>query len=297
MRTRRLDGWLLKKFDLEQDKSVLNNIHEALFHALEVLASLLKAEGIKYWLDFGTLLGAVRDNDFIPWDDDIDIAILEADKARFLELVNTRLSDELETFTAENCVGLLTPIKLTLRGTRVRERAFHERGIQAEDFGLSIDVFTLAPTNIQKLFLRDKISIFLFQKKWLSVNMKLRYAAREVTLPRLVFWTLMKIIPFSILKKLHSNSIRRVYSRSETDEMLRYTADCPFYNNAIAKEVIFSTKLIKFRGKYFNSPNYEKELLCAHYGDSYIEPPQENHRKSHTLVLKVDSTSPFYNFF
>lgn len=39
---------------------------------------------IRYWLDYGTLLGVVRDNDLIPWDSDLDFCILDDNKSYFI---------------------------------------------------------------------------------------------------------------------------------------------------------------------------------------------------------------------
>ena len=43
---------------------------------LQILIDTLKEHNIKYYLDFGTLIGAIRDKGLIPWDDDIDISLL-----------------------------------------------------------------------------------------------------------------------------------------------------------------------------------------------------------------------------
>ena len=75
---------------IPQAQGLLLNIQIASFKLLKEIDRICKEEDLTYWLDFGTLLGAVRHGGFIPWDDDIDLSMPRKDYERFVNIFNKK---------------------------------------------------------------------------------------------------------------------------------------------------------------------------------------------------------------
>ena len=73
----------------------LKEAQELMTTILKDIDSICRKNNINYWIESGTLLGAVRHKGFIPWDDDIDIGMLREDYNKFLEIANKDLKDDV----------------------------------------------------------------------------------------------------------------------------------------------------------------------------------------------------------
>ena len=64
----------------------LRLIQKANAKFLKIFDEICKENNIEYWIDFGTLLGAIRHKGFIPWDDDVDVSMKRDDYEKFISL-------------------------------------------------------------------------------------------------------------------------------------------------------------------------------------------------------------------
>ena len=121
---------------------------------LKAIDAVCARNHIDYWLDGGTILGAVRHGGFIPWDDDIDIAMRLEDLPRFVEAARRELPDHLYIQTPSTDPSVRLPIY------KVRDRnSFLVEA--ADDFarpygkGLYVDIFPMMPyPSVSKKFVR-----------------------------------------------------------------------------------------------------------------------------------------------
>lgn len=64
----------------------LEELQNVLYDILKAFVTFCDDNGLRYYLFGGTLLGAVRHHDFIPWDDDVDVSMPRPDYERFIEM-------------------------------------------------------------------------------------------------------------------------------------------------------------------------------------------------------------------
>lgn len=71
----------------------LKEIQHVMAEMMAAIDQVCRKNNIRYILDGGTMLGAIRHKGFIPWDDDLDIAMPRDDYERFMAIANRELGD------------------------------------------------------------------------------------------------------------------------------------------------------------------------------------------------------------
>lgn len=83
---------LFYHYDLKP-KNLFKNLQAVCQEVLNFVANVCDKYNIEYWIDWGTLLGAVRHDGFLPWDDDIDLGMMRKDFERFIEVFDSELKN------------------------------------------------------------------------------------------------------------------------------------------------------------------------------------------------------------
>ena len=125
------------------DGSPLRRQQMVMLDMVKVLDSICKKYDIPYFLYGGTLLGAIRHNGFIPWDDDLDVAMLRNDYKRLLKVLPDELPEHMVLQTNDTdknyffFVGKLRD-KRSFLDEGSFDRVFKERGIFIDIFPLDL---------------------------------------------------------------------------------------------------------------------------------------------------------------
>lgn len=149
-------------YDKEQYKRVL-------FATFKAFIEICKKYKLKYYCAGGTVLGAVRHHDIIPWDDDIDVFMPRNDYERLIKLNDCIIDDGYSVIAASNTDGYATFAKFYNRNTtlwELKEIPFV--------YGVFIDIFPLDESN-------DSLEVFLKKYK------KLRNIQRMYQLSQMKF--------------------------------------------------------------------------------------------------------------
>ena len=253
---------------------------------LEVVDAICQKHGLDYWLDAGTLLGAVRHKGFIPWDDDIDIAMPRASYEAFLRLAPAELPANLWLQTAQSDPGffnMATPLKIRDRNSLYIEK--HEQGNEPYVQGIFMDVFVY--DNMPDSSLLRKYYKFIAKK--ISRVLHAKYSAVTTGHHSGIY----KIIGQFISKFILENYLKKIINKANKKNTLHLGRG---YNcvgaNFIPYKDIYPLQRGTFESSQFNIPNRPEVLLTQQYGDYMILPAQEHRTMRHCKVLIPEWVAP-----
>lgn len=255
----------------------LREIQEESLLILKAIDSFCKANDIRYTLAYGTLLGAVRHNGFIPWDDDIDVFMLRPDYDRFCASFK---AEGYELITPEKDRKCWLGFARVFDTERTVAQTLTPHMAPPRQTGMWVDVFPLdSVPDDQKEFLalyRKAMKIFKvirhrrsFKGKippYVCLGRRLKTWFHRLTRP--VSWL---SDPRPYVDKLLALIAAQPYGKTGHVSSL----GCPECEEDWFKREWFEdTVLHKFEDAEFPIPAAYDEVLTHMYGD-YMTPPPE----------------------
>ncbi|WP_455265955.1 LicD family protein [Phascolarctobacterium sp.] len=253
----------------------INELKELQISILDVVDAFCRSHKIKYWLDSGTLLGAVRHQGYIPWDDDIDIGMLRKDYDKFLAIFNNE-NNRYKVISNEISSNCYYPYAKVLDTNTILYEP-DENGIK---LSINIDIFVYdnAPNNKEKcieMYNRRDLYNFLNLGQFGILNPNIWYKKIAKQILR-CFVLLFPKGYFS--SKIVKNS--KKYKHLETVSVGNFTSITRMTCN---KRVFDSFILVEFEGKKYPAPVGYDEWLTQFYGDYMQLPPVEKRVSHHSF--------------
>ena len=239
---------------------------------------ICREHNLRYVLAGGSLIGALRHEGFVPWDDDVDLYMPRSDWEKFIEICKTELPPNREIQCSEVDRNYTNSFP---RYASTDTCAIHKSQIIGKDCGGEIiDILTLDPIpaddkeykkyRTHMMIYSDLINISVgYSDRWeIPASMYLKYLLSYIFLGKKRTLEKLEKIMFS-------------YNEEECDRYAMRWGGCPFL---FVKDMMFPVKEGIFEGQKAMIPNKCSDYLIWHYGDEWSYMPPHDSREGHVAV-------------
>ena len=247
-------------------------IKEVELGVMDYIHKICQEKGINYTLAYGSLLGAVRHKGFIPWDDDLDIALKRQEYDRLYKAIQEDNDKIYKVVSWENDARYPYPFYRVYDSRTVYENNYIQNDIE---LGICVDVFPFddykdVNKEITKLDMCRRLSVYTLygiRNKDAGVKNLVRYLLLIVfRLTRVKIWN----------KRLNNCSKASVDSG-----YIDYLMESKRYSTKIDSKSLDKVIDSKFENRIYRIPQEYDHILTTIYGSDYMEIPPVEKRIQH----------------
>ena len=265
--------------------ATLGEHQAALLLLLKEFDRVCKVLNIPYTLFAGTMLGAVRHEGFIPWDDDLDVLMMRSDYERFLAEAGAVLDSDkfyLQKEFSEHWPMFFS--KLRLNNTACLEK-YHPKDPEVHQ-GVYIDIFPC--DNGAKSEFGRKIQFFA-SKVVIAKSLKKR-GYETNSLMKKIFMNVCALIPLKLALTVTK------YGKDDSKYVHSFLGGARGYRKNVYPRGCLSEKIyLKFENNDYPVPREYDSLLKIIYGDYMrLPPPEERAIKKHAYLVDLNNSYEIY---
>lgn len=265
--------------------SMMKRAWAAELEVLQVVAELCERNGLQYFADWGTLLGAVRHQGFIPWDDDIDISLKREDYDEFIRRLPEELpkgfvmsgmyadSERLQQAAHSQCIRVIADEELWDFNDYMRR--FH--GFPYQRIGIDIFPIDYMPKDGELVEVQKDIVLYgmAILQYWDELYQSGELDARLCGMEELCQVTIPRDAGTEVFLRRLIDSVSALYRASEAEELTVYSLYVTRPDYRLKKEWYQKAVKIPFEHTEIAVPCGYHEVLTAEFGD-YMVPDQGN---------------------
>lgn len=264
------------------DKYKVKKLQNVILNIMQYIDKLCASNDIDYYIIGGTALGAIRHGGFIPWDDDLDIAMTRDNYNKFIDICRGSQFDKSKYYFQQERIdwtGYFSKVRLL--GTHFEEFATDD-SIPLDKQGIFVDIFPL-----------DNVPKGCIKQYWWYLCGKVLVAYEQTThkgykangFLRKTVMTMALCLKCTAIRRFFEKEIER-YNKEETPFLGGHSLVSRFHNTFTRKELWGKAIRVPFETISLLAPEDIKGFLSFYFGD-YMKLPPEEARQGHHL-LKVE---------
>ncbi len=264
-------------------------VQKLLLEMLDAFAAYCRKHELRYYLVGGTLLGAVRHQGFIPWDDDIDVGMPRPDYERLLALAKEEpVAPQYRIISAEDDTLSLPFAEMIHLDTRLERPTSKYIDGDFRQLYLFLDIFPQDGWPESEQVARRLVRRTNFLRK-LSTESRATLGA-GTNVARIIAKTpailLGRAIGTSRINR-HLDKIARKYNYDLSKYVGAVTYGIYGIGERCEREAVFPLKEVTFENRVFWAPGCTDSYLTGIFGD-YMTPPPKEKQVSHGLTVWLE---------
>ena len=264
-------------------KLELNEVQDIIYGIFVEFDRVCRKHGIKYSMEGGTLLGAVKYNNFVPWDDDIDVIMLRSEYEKFLSVAPNELGEDYFLQSYNNVSEFpLNYAKLCYTGAQIYNYTYSH--LTKMSHGIFMDIFPI--DNVKPDVLRKHCSfvgVFTGARK-----IKLGIDIGKMPRVKALIYKMLSLLPMRFLiARVDKNCTK--YNKKETG--YRYeVCNSNRKFKPLPAEIYDEFVELRFRDGSFLAVQEYDTFLRSQFGDDYMTtlPAEEQRKPSHCANIYIN---------